>query len=41
MFDLPIRELDTLLLRWRAFLLGSWRQNQGISRVIGSLTGGG
>ena len=37
-FDAPIRELDGLLLRWRAFLLGDWRQNQEISRVIGSIS---
>ena len=37
-FDAPIRELDGLLLRWRAYLLGDWRQNQEISRVIGHLT---
>ena len=37
-FDAPIRELDGLLLRWRAFLLGDWRQNQEIARVIGSVS---
>ena len=37
-FDAPIRELDGLLLRWRAFLLGDWRQNQEISRIIGTIT---
>ncbi len=37
-FDAPIRELDGLLLRWRAYLLGDWRQNQEISRVIGSIS---
>lgn len=36
-FNEPIRELDALLLRWRAFLLGSWRQNQEVARVIGSI----
>jgi hypothetical protein len=36
-FDKPIFELEALLLRWRAFLLGSWRQNQEIARVIGSI----
>ena len=39
-FDDPVRELDALLLRWRAFLLGSWRQNQEVARVIGSMSGG-
>ncbi len=39
-FDAPIRELDTLLLRWRAFLLGGWRQNQEIARVIGGISDG-
>ncbi len=39
-FDAPIRELDTLLLRWRAFVLGDWRQNTEISRVIGSISAG-
>ena len=39
-FDQPIRELDALLLRWRAFLLGDWRQNQEVSRVIGSISEG-
>ncbi len=38
-FDEPVRELDALLLRWRAFLLGSWRQNQEVARVIGSMSG--
>ena len=37
-FDAPIQELDGLLLRWRAFLLGDWRQNQEVSRVIGSIS---
>ena len=37
-FDEPIRELDALLLRWRAFLLGSWRQNQEIAGVIGAIS---
>ena len=37
-FDAPIRELDGLLLRWRAFLLGDWRQNQEVFRVIGTIT---
>ena len=37
-FDAPVRELDGLLRRWRAFLLGDWRQNQEISRVIGSIS---
>ena len=37
-FDAPLRELDGLLLRWRAYLLGGWRQNQEISRVIGSIS---
>ncbi len=39
-FDQPIRELDSLLLRWRAFLLGDWRQNQEVARVIGSISDG-
>ena len=39
-FDAPILELDGLLLRWRAFLLGDWRQNQEVARVIGSISGG-
>ncbi len=39
-FDLPIQELDALLLRWRAFLLGDWRQNQEVARVIGSISDG-
>ena len=39
-FDKPIGELDGLLLRWRAFLLGDWRQNQEIARVIGSISDG-
>ncbi len=37
-FDKPLRELDALLLRWRAFLLGSWRQNQEVARVIGTIS---
>ena len=36
-FDEPIRELDGLLLRWRTFLLGGWRQNQEVARVIGAI----
>lgn len=36
-FDAPIQELDGLLLRWRAFLLGDWRQNQEVARVIGTI----
>ncbi len=39
-FDAPIQELDGLLLRWRAFLLGDWRQNQEVARVIGTISGG-
>ena len=39
-FDLPIQELDALLLRWRAFLLGDWRQNQEVARVITSISDG-
>ena len=39
-FDMPIRELDGLLLRWRAFLLGDWRQNQEVARVIGAISDG-
>ncbi len=39
-FDEPIRELDGLLLRWRAFVLGSWQQNQEVARVIGSISNG-
>ena len=37
-FHEPIRELDALLLRWRAFLLGGWRQNQEVSGVIRALS---
>ena len=39
-FNAPIEELDGLLLRWRAFLLGDWRQNQEVSRIITSISDG-